>query len=175
MTKKCSQRAPQGFSLAESLISISILSFTLLTIIGFMPSGLDNLKKAEDRAAKARIVASLVSELEAKSWFELQKGLGTDSRNIYYDRSGAVADERLDFAYVARYRLVESKGLPGSTVAQPDLLTVEIDISDTPLAPNPFTKTGPGVGERSYDVKVAHLVNSEATLGRIQTSAPVIP
>jgi len=172
MTKQCNQ---QGFSLAESLIAISILSFTLLTIIGFMPAGLDNLRKAEARAAKARIVASLVSELEAKSWNELDQARGSDSRNIFYDRNGMVEDQRLNFAYVARFRLMDFTGVPGTTTTPQDLITVEIDISDTPLAVSPFTKTGLGAAGRTYDVKVAHLVNSEAALGRVQTSTPVIP
>lgn len=166
---------PSGFSLAESLIAISILSFTLLTIIGFMPAGLDNLKKAEDRAAKARIVASLVAELEAKPWTELQKARGADSRNIYYDRSGMVENQKLEWAYVARFRITDWSGVPGTAVAPLDMLSVEVDISDTPLAGNPFAQAGLGGVRKSHDTKIAHLVNTEGTLGRIQTTTPVIP
>jgi uncharacterized protein (TIGR02598 family) len=163
-----------GFSLAESLIAISILSFTLLTIIGFMPAGLDNLKKAEDRAAKARIVSSLVAELEAKPWPELEQARGRYSPQIYYDRVGLVAGNRLDWAYVVRFRLQTSNGLPGAGAVPPDLLTVEVEISDRPLAAAPFADLTLN-GGNAFDVKVAHVVNTESRLGRIQNLVPTVP
>lgn len=175
MTARCIQPKQQGFSLAESLIAISILSFTLLTIIGFMPAGLDNLRKAEDRAAKARIVASLVSELEAKPWTELFQARGQHSRNIYYDRSGMVEEKKVEWAYVVRYRITDWTGVPGAVTQPLDLLTVEVEISDKPLASIPFSNTGIGAAGRTYDVKIAHLVNTESAYGRVQTSSPLIP
>jgi len=51
---------------------MAIVSFTLLTIIGLMPTALDELRQSERRAAEARILQSLAADYELLPWTELQ-------------------------------------------------------------------------------------------------------
>lgn len=156
-----------GFSLAESLIAISIVSFTLLTIIGLMPAGLDNLKKAEDRAARARIVSSIVAELEAKDWSVLTASGENYSRTLHYDRNGVSTDKELEQIYAARYRLRQAEELPGAAGPSDFLRRLEVNVSDRPLAAQPFG-IQPGTSLPLYEVRTALLVDTGARLGRLR-------
>lgn len=161
------KRLEHGFSLAESLIAISIVSFTLLTIIGLMPAGLDNLKKAEDRAARARIVSSIVAEVEAKDWSVLTASENSYSQIMHYDRNGVATDEKLEWVYAARYRLRSPEHLPGAANESDFLRRLEVDVSDRPLAPQPFGLQ-PGSSLPLYEVRTAMLVDTGARYGNLR-------
>jgi uncharacterized protein (TIGR02598 family) len=76
-----------GFTLAESLFAIGIVSFTLLAIVAMVPVALDSLKNSERRAAELRIFHSILSEHEAMSWPQLTQRLG-NLQTRYFDEFG---------------------------------------------------------------------------------------
>lgn len=166
MSAEPHRRSAHGFSLAESLIAIAIVSFSLLTIIGMMPPGLDHLKNSEDRAARARIISTLAAEYEAMNWAELQRVAGKKRGPIYYDRQGLETNKQVEQIYGAE--VLVSKGntsleaLPG-TNPSPFLTRVEIKVTSRPQANNPF-----GTGnELGLELRTLMLVNTEAQEGRL--------
>ncbi len=120
-----------AFTLAETLFAMAILSFTVLTIVGLMPSGLSNLQNAERTEAEARIYQSLASEYDTKPWSELKSF--TRSNVTYYDSTGLPLSGSTDeMAYAA---MVEAQTggihLPQMD-ASPYLLGLTIAISNHP-------------------------------------------
>jgi len=159
-----------GFSLAESLIAIAIVSFTLLTIVGMMPPGLEHLRQAEERAARSRIISSLVGELESLEWSEIQRQAGAWMGPFLFDRQGLPTISGFDKIYVAQVRISpggsRAEQLPGSN-ASPFLRGAEIRVSDKALAPNPFG----GVAPMDYEIRTVLLSNNDAVEGRIDLNA----
>jgi uncharacterized protein (TIGR02598 family) len=81
------QVARGGFTLAESLFAIGIVSFTLLAIVAMVPVALDSLKNSERRAAEQRIFHAILSEHEAMTWPQLTSIVG-NTQTRYYDEFG---------------------------------------------------------------------------------------
>ena len=112
---------------------MAIVSFALLTIIGIMPSALDELRQSERRAAEARILQSLAAEYELLPWQEI-KNFGRRGP-FYFDEAGL---QRLNIDETTRYqaqievptgRLAELT-LPGETNPSPYLKQLRISITD---------------------------------------------
>ncbi len=121
-----------AFSLAESLFAMAILSFTLLTLIGMLPSSLSSLKLAERRIAEARIVRSLATEYEIKTWLELTQTIGQEETR-FYDISGLKTERGdVDVAFAARINVLPA----GTILAEPSpnfIRRLHIEITDTPM------------------------------------------
>ena len=171
MRSRCTASQRQGFSLAESLIAIAIVSFTLLTIIGMMPPGLEHLRQAEERAARSRIISSLVGELESLEWSEIQRQAAAWMGPYYFDRQGLPTNARLEMVYVAQVRFSAgaspSEQLPGSNPS-PYLRGAEIRVSDKAQGDNPFG----GVAPMDYEIRTVLLSNNDAAFGRIDPTPP---
>jgi len=111
-----------AFTLAENLFAMAILAFALLSIIGLMPSTLSELNDAERRIAEARILQSLSTEFQTKSWNEL---IGQTQQRYYFDnrgiRTGSASggSDPADHATLAAAVYVEPPaGLPGDQSTQ---------------------------------------------------------
>ncbi|MDB6140658.1 MAG: Verru Chthon cassette protein [Verrucomicrobiaceae bacterium] len=65
--RHANHRVP-GFTLAESLFAMTLVSFVLLAIIGIMPAGLGSLHDAEQRSAESRICQTLLADYEGRVW-----------------------------------------------------------------------------------------------------------
>ncbi len=159
-------RPHAGFTLAESLIAIAIVSFTLLTIIGMMPPGLDHLKDAEDRAARSRIIASIAAQYEALDWEEIKKLGGAKQPIVKFDRQGLPTDENNALVYLAQAEVLPGntagETLPGTTPSA-YLRRLQIKISDRPGAAIPF-----GTAKKdSYELRTVMLVRTQALGGAL--------
>jgi uncharacterized protein (TIGR02598 family) len=130
---------------------------------------LDNLKEAEDRAARARILASLAAEHEAMSWTNLENLSGQERGPFSYDRSGLLLDRSQNAAvetvYVAKAQVLPGNGqgetLPGTTPS-PFFRRLVITVSSRPGAADPFGReVGPDLERRAF-----LLVNQQAPQGR---------
>ena len=141
-----------GFSLAESIIAMGIVAFTLLTIIGLLPSSLDALKQAEDRAARARIMTTLFSEHEALSWSTLETLENQFRGPIGFDRQGLKLSSSAEDqpVYFARTRVTMEQdtrsALANSGTTSPFLRMLEITVSSHP--DGSFDETVPDQVER---------------------------
>lgn len=123
----------RAFTLAETLFAMAIVSFALLTIIGLMPSALDELRQSERRAAEARILQSLATEHELLSWQDLQN-FGRRGP-FYFDETGL---RRLSMDETTRYQAQvdgptgagSELTLPGEANPSPFLRQLRISITD---------------------------------------------
>jgi uncharacterized protein (TIGR02598 family) len=103
------------------MFAMAILSFSILTIMGLMPSAMADLSNAERRAAESRILQSLTAELEAMPWQKATTSPNTKVR--YYDEHGAPSRgpfESLD-SHPARYAaqiepMTDAFRIPGTTI-----------------------------------------------------------
>jgi len=136
--RECCNREPatqcSAFTLAETLFAMAIVSFTLLTIIGLMPTALDELRQSERRAAEARILQSLAADYELLPWTELQN-LGRRGP-FFYDETGLARrsmDESTRYlAEVSDSQITDAdRRLPGENGSpSPFLKQLRISITD---------------------------------------------
>lgn len=56
-----------GFSLVEVVISIGILSFALLAIVGLLPAGLKSVRNANEQAGAANVLESIAESIRSAS------------------------------------------------------------------------------------------------------------
>jgi uncharacterized protein (TIGR02598 family) len=115
-----------GFSLPEVAISVAILSLSLLTLLGLIPSVMDNMRQASSRTAETRIVSEITGAINLADWGVPSaapyhwNNLSTilDRRWYFDDQANPIAANDPDFnmrvSYVARARLASEPG-GGST------------------------------------------------------------
>jgi len=159
------ERLARGFSLAETLFAMAIVAFTLLSIIGLLPSSLAELNEAEQRTAEARILQSLTAIYELKPWEEV-KNLST--RELYYFDSRGVqlrgmSDETHYSAQVDQGRSStgsqEQPGevtLPGEGSAGEYLRRLRVSITDKPRDPLAFSSNQKLRNHRQYALILAN-------------------
>lgn len=114
---------------------MGIVAFTLLTIIGLLPSSLDALKQAEDRAARARIMTTLFSEHEALSWVALESIENQIRGPFGFDRQGLKLTSSAEDqpVYLARTKVTTEQenrsSLATNGTPSPFLRMLEITVS----------------------------------------------
>lgn len=60
---KLPRKSRSAFSLVEVAISIGILSFCVLAVVGLLPVGLKSVQNANEQAAAAQVVAAIANSL----------------------------------------------------------------------------------------------------------------
>jgi uncharacterized protein (TIGR02598 family) len=143
-----------AFTLAESLIAMSIVSFTLITILGLLPSGMESMKQSEERAARARIMATLVSEYEAMDWEALNRLAGSEQGPFFFDRNGIrlSASTTQEKVYAAKTRVSAENDrrtqIGGGNSTNKYLRVLEITVSSRATEGNPFSENQPDALDR---------------------------
>ena len=121
--------AAPGFSLAEVLIAIAIISFALLALIGVLPEGLRSLQNAQRQEAEARIVQHVAAHFQLKPWDEIA-AMAADAMDLDFDGNGApVTPSSNDTIYRARAELADAAPLPNETAPSPYLRRLRIRIT----------------------------------------------
>lgn len=104
----------RAFSLIEVTLSLGIVSFALTAILGLLPLGLSNYKKASDLTIRAQINQQLLSTIQRTPFDQLQSfGTEASPTELYFDHEGKElpASEKDNFIYNARIYMA-----PGSVV-----------------------------------------------------------
>ncbi|MDD5348715.1 MAG: Verru_Chthon cassette protein B [Chthoniobacteraceae bacterium] len=60
---KTNRRSDSAFSLVEVIIALSIISVSLVSVVGLMPACLGSMREAVDQTAKAQIVERVADEV----------------------------------------------------------------------------------------------------------------
>lgn len=137
---------PHGFSLIEVILALGITAMGITSVLGMLPQALNQLKKATDVTAEARIQQQLITAIGQADW---QDASGADAleynfngRRYYFDnmaqeisaRQLAETNARENLTYVADVK-IDSSGyaLPGGTL-DPGLrrLTIRVKYSRIP-------------------------------------------
>ena len=91
-----------GFSLVEVVLALGIISFSLLTILGLLPVGLNVLREAGEASTRARIVQKLHGEILLMPFAKLDDQFA--DQTWYFDEYGERVDET-DTSSVALYKV----------------------------------------------------------------------
>jgi uncharacterized protein (TIGR02598 family) len=75
-----------GFSLVEVAISMAVVAFGMITILGLLPAGLVNFKKAANTTVEAQIVQAVSNDLANTSFSALTSSTTSVS---YYTMEGS--------------------------------------------------------------------------------------
>lgn len=157
---------------------MAIIAFTLIAILGLVPTALSDLNAAEKRTAEARILQAVAAEYEFRPWSAVSTQGVRDT--FYFDERGVLLGGLDDKTYyVARVTpalpsqspdsqegsIPVTAGkilLPGETEASPYLVRLKVSITDRPRDPMAFTADEK---ERKRQDHALILVNPEPEAG----------
>jgi uncharacterized protein (TIGR02598 family) len=63
-----------GFSLPEVTIAVAIAALGLVSVLGLLPTGLENVRVAGNNIATSRILQEMISEIQSADWGTLASG-----------------------------------------------------------------------------------------------------
>lgn len=80
--QRCDRRAIRAFSLVEAVISIGIVSFAMMGILGMVPVGLATFRNAMNLTVESSIVQEVAGDLQRTDYADLA------ATNLYFDEQG---------------------------------------------------------------------------------------
>ncbi|MEM6820358.1 MAG: Verru_Chthon cassette protein B [Verrucomicrobiota bacterium] len=81
----------RGFSLVEVTMSLGILAFGLVTMMGILPLGLNTMRVAADQQVQSNIVQFIEAEAKLYSYDQLTTGNAISNTTFYFDSEGLAA------------------------------------------------------------------------------------
>ncbi len=87
-------RPEAGFSLVEVSLSVAIIAFAFVALIGLLPAGLQVFKKTIDSTNEVRIFTDLTSMLQATDFNKVRDDSITKNL-FYFDADGGLLDTEL--------------------------------------------------------------------------------
>ncbi|HSI84972.1 MAG: Verru_Chthon cassette protein B [Candidatus Methylacidiphilales bacterium] len=140
-----------GFSLAEVIISLGVVSFGMLSILGMLPVGLSMFNKARSNTVEAQIVQGISNEILLTDFGHLA---AMADQTFYFDNEGKslpgtdVAQKI--YTVVVRLKNLSSSNAFPLSIANDEAYNVQIVIE------NKFS-----AGERTFPVLVANNNSNE--------------
>jgi len=162
----------QGFSLPEVTIAVAIAALGLVSILGLLPTGLENVRTAGSNIATSRICQEMISELQSADWGTLGAASGGSNVAIwnklsaynnarrFFDGEGTLIGssqgnnvsntDQLRLAYVAMFEFVplssqqvlSGQGTTPDANTRTDMLRVIIRIATTTNQNYDFSSAG---------------------------------
>lgn len=149
------QQRPQGFSLPEVTVALALAAFGITTILGLLPQGLDNIRKAGDISSSSRISQHILSTIDQS------QGTALATRQRYYFDSYAVPVDpagrnRDEIAYVAEVEPPATDViLPGAKKDNDAFLRrITVKLKQTPVVDYAFDES-PASSYKLYSYVVA--------------------
>jgi uncharacterized protein (TIGR02598 family) len=103
---------PRGFSLIETVISMGIVGFAFIAILGILPCGLQVFRQAMDLTLEAQMVQHLIGTARQNPYGDLADLAG---RTFYFDDTGnRVTEDSPRCAYAAEVTLDTQTAIPGA-------------------------------------------------------------
>ncbi len=126
-----------AFSLVEVILALGVFTFALMGLIGLLPMGLSNLKKAIDTTTEARIVQRISNELSQTEYDQIP-----DFATYYFDENGQILSNSSDgYIYAAQFTASKSTAILGASAPSTNLTTVVITITSPKKAKYTATYT----------------------------------
>ncbi len=143
-----SHRSPRGnasgFTLVEVSIAVGILAVALVALLGLMPAGMTNFRKAMDTSTTAQIAQRILLDLQQADFDRVIDAplTGPDSISAYYTFTAPTRNSR-------QFRFFDEQGVeltsPSGTNtslsnAQKTALVYQVNVRIMPTAPAPVSK-----------------------------------
>ena len=135
-----------GFSLVEVAMALGIIAFSVMALIGLIPTGLSTFHKAVGLSVGTQIVQHVVADVQQSDFSQLSQ----QNTPLYFDDQGnQVASSK--FLYEVNVVVNTPAGMPGGGTS-PNLASVLIEVV-----------RNPGKQALSYDA--GHSVRQDSTRG----------
>ncbi len=157
----------RGFSLPEVTISIGIAALGLTSVVGFLPQGLDAMRKAGNISTETRITQQILASVASAEWVDAQGAdLLTDEfqgKRFYFDDLAVELEGNrpsADMTYVAEVQIPQQDiSLPtgsssSSTTVDPYLRRVVVKVGITASRDYDFD-SAPATTYRTYATVVS--------------------
>ncbi len=121
----------------EVILSIGIIAFAFVAILGLLPAGLGVFRQAVDNTLGSQIVQRLVNEAQQTDFPTL---IASPATLRYFDDQGNEVQAIKDSIYTAQVTVIAPTTLPNtSTPATQSLATVTVKLAHNPgQKPDPF-------------------------------------
>jgi len=142
--ERSSRFSQGGFSLVEVVISLGIVGFAFVALLGLMPVGLSTLRDAMNSTTEGMIVKQLAYQARQGNFTNLEATYG--GQILYYDEDGTgLTEAQSAQSYFRISTSVRNSDYPGATVntASPisrNLKTLHIEITVAPNGVQTTTK-----------------------------------
>lgn len=108
MTRRLSSAAVYGFSLVEITLTLGIVAFVLVSILGLFGVGIESSR----RSASDTIVSQIVNQVLSDTRTQDLPAPGTGSLEFYYNDKGVIVPQQQ-----AAYKTILSTQEPGTTIS----------------------------------------------------------
>jgi uncharacterized protein (TIGR02598 family) len=134
-------KAARGFSLVETVVALGIMGLAITALLGLIPHGLEQTRKAGIAAGQARIIDVMAARLANIPFTQLAKL--TSKRNLAFDDQGVQLFDAIAIAQSSSFVVsVVTPGnylLPGSVGVENQHARVLLRIAATPNIDFNFT------------------------------------
>jgi uncharacterized protein (TIGR02598 family) len=139
------QRAVRAFSLVEITLSLGLVSFALVAMLGLLPTGLSTLRESMGQTVEAQILQTISSRAVISSFTNIS------ATNLYFDREGLPVGSQGSAYYTANLTL-GAASFPGSENAVALANSLKNLRVDLVARPNPSA----GGRTNSYSIQIAN-------------------
>ncbi|MDD5351288.1 MAG: Verru_Chthon cassette protein B [Chthoniobacteraceae bacterium] len=106
------RRVRQGFTLVEMVIALGLAGFALTSLLGLLPCGLQNFRKAMDFTLQTQMVQNLVGKASHMAFGDLSQ---LAAQPYYFDDNGNMVDaEDITGTYKANVSVTGTIALPSN-------------------------------------------------------------
>lgn len=141
---------PRGFTLVEIVMSLGIISFGLVALLGLIPTGLDTLRESRTTTLYTEIAKTIANAAQQTDFTQITNTF--DGKKFYFDNEGiSVPQGRFDQIYEALVTTGTNITVPASPAPQqlPGLASIRIDIRRS------LSGTNSTLNKESFTVYVA--------------------
>jgi uncharacterized protein (TIGR02598 family) len=133
------RRLRAGFSLAEVVIAMGVVSFAFVGVLGLIPAGFGVFRQAMDHSVGAQIAQRVIADVQ-QAEFGAVIGEGADEAfsmaQRYFDEQGEERPGPGGAVYQVKTRVWRSTVVPGEGAGQagvnPDLATITVQVACNP-------------------------------------------
>jgi uncharacterized protein (TIGR02598 family) len=127
----------RGFTLVEITLAIGIVAFGFVAILGLLPTGMSLFRRAMDCSIGAQIAQRVINDAQQTDFSVLIDGGSAEifTKTVrYFNDQGRELSGPEGAVYHVNTRVLIATGLPvtGSTIINPDLATVTIQVANNP-------------------------------------------